>query len=112
MSDEELALTLKFIAMKTKIHSIHFDADKKLLDLIHEKIQKLTHFHDRIISCEVILKLDKSDAAENKVAEIIMQVPGSDLFAKKQSKTFEEAMEKVVEAIKQQILRNKEKVKS
>ena len=70
--------------MTLKIQSVHFDADKKLLAFVEEKVDKLTHYYDGIINSEVILKLDKSDAAENKIAEIKVHIAGNDLFAKKQ----------------------------
>ena len=56
--------------MNIDIQSLHFTADKKLLNFIEEKVEKLTTFHDGILRSEVILKLDKSDNDENKVAEI------------------------------------------
>ena len=72
--------------MKLKIHSIHFDADQKLVDFVQEKVDKLDHFFDKIIDGEVFLRLDKASNNENKIAEIRLNVPGSNLFAKKQSK--------------------------
>lgn len=97
--------------MTVKIQSVHFDADKKLLDFIQERVDKLTHFYDGIITSEVILKLDKSDAAENKIAEIKVHIAGNDLFAKKQCKSFEEAVDTSIDALKSQVKKHKEKIK-
>jgi len=96
--------------MHIKVHSIHFDADYKLINFITEKVNKLEHFHDQILSGEVFLRLEKSDVNENKVAEIKLNVPGKELFAKKQSKTFEEATDVAVEALRRQIRKHKGKV--
>ena len=60
--------------MKPTIQSIHFDADKKLISFIEEKLAKLTHIHERVIGIDVILKLNKSVDNINKVAEIKLQV--------------------------------------
>ena len=98
--------------MTVKIQSIHFDADKKLLDFISERMEKLKHFYDNIIRSEVFLKLDKSDSAENKIAEIRIHIPGQELFAKKQCKTFEEAIDVSIDALTRQVIKHKEKVKS
>jgi putative sigma-54 modulation protein len=98
--------------MKLKIQSIHFDADKKLLDFIEEKVSKLDQFYDGIIGTDVILKLEKSSNVENKVAEIKIMIPGNDLFAKKKSKSFEEAVDTCVEALKAQVKKRKEKAKT
>lgn len=97
--------------MDIKIQSVHFDADKKLIDFIEEKVEKLNHFHDGIILSDIILKLDKAAIPENKVAEIKIHVSGSDMFAKKQCKSFEEAVDTSLEALKKQLMKNKEKVK-
>jgi len=95
--------------MQVQVQSIHFDADVKLIKFIEEKMKKLTTFHDRIIKGEVVLRLDKSDISENKVAEVKLFIPGKDLFAKKQCKTFEEATDDAVEALRKQIDKHKTK---
>ena len=95
--------------MEIKIHSIHFDADKKLIDFINSKVKKLIQFYDNIIGAEVFLKVDKDQNSENKVAEIRLDIPGSDIFAKKRSKSFEESVDNVLEAIKRQLTKHKEK---
>ncbi|MEI6523729.1 MAG: ribosome-associated translation inhibitor RaiA [Bacteroidota bacterium] len=97
--------------MDIKIQSVHFDADKKLIDFIHERIEKLNHFHDGIILCDVILKLDKASVPDNKIAEIKIHISGSDMFAKKQCKSFEESIDTTIDALKKQLLKTKEKVK-
>jgi putative sigma-54 modulation protein len=95
--------------MNIKIHSIRFDADKKLLDFINAKLKKLLHFYDGIIMAEVFLRLENVQDMENKIAEIKIEIPGNDLFAKKQSKTFEEAADNAIEAVRRQILKFKRK---
>ena len=49
-------------------------------------------------------------AEENKIAEIKLSIPGNNLFAKKQCKTFEEATDSVVEALRRQIRKKKGKL--
>jgi putative sigma-54 modulation protein len=97
--------------MKIKVQSIHFTADKKLLQFVEEKMDKLFQFYDSIIDTEVYLRLDKSETAENKIAEIKLNTPGKTLFAKEQSKTFEEATDVAVEAMLRQITKHKEKIR-
>lgn len=98
--------------MTPKIQSVHFDADKKLIDFINEKVSKLTLFHDGIIGTDVILKLEKSADQANKTAEIKIHLGGNPLFAKKQCVTFEEAIDTAVDALRTQIKKHKEKVLS
>ncbi|MDO9001110.1 MAG: ribosome-associated translation inhibitor RaiA [Bacteroidota bacterium] len=97
--------------MTINIQSVHFDADRKLLDFVNEKVEKLNKYYDGIINSEVTLKLDKNDNSENKVAEIRMVSAGHEFFAKKQCASFEEATDQTCEALRSQILKYKEKIK-
>ncbi len=96
--------------MKLQMHSIHFDADQKLLDFISKKAGKLDTFYDRIIDGEVFLRLNKDVKNENKIVEIKLNIPGQQLFAKEQSKSFEAATDQAVEALRRQIRKYKEKL--
>ena len=96
--------------MTIKIQSVHFDADKKLVEFIQERIDKLTHYYDGIISSDVTLRLDKSSAVDNKIAEIKVHIAGNDLFAKKNCKSFEEAVDTTIDALKTQVKKHKEKI--
>lgn len=95
--------------MNIKIHSIHFDADVKLESFIQSKVKKLSQIRDDIIGAEVFLRLVKSQTANNKVTEIKVDIPGSDLFAKKQAKTFEESTDVAIDALRRQLQKQKEK---
>ncbi|MDX9902945.1 MAG: ribosome-associated translation inhibitor RaiA [Bacteroidales bacterium] len=97
--------------MNIQIHSVRFDADKKLLDFVSQKMNKLSQVSDDIVSAEVFLRLDHDDERENKVTEIKVEYPGGPLFARKQSKTFEEATDLVVAALKRQIVKQKNKLR-
>ena len=93
--------------MQLQIHSIHFDAERRLLDFIENKVEKLNTFHDQIISCEVFLRVEKSDDRENKVSEVKIHVPGADFFAKKRAASFEDGIDDSLEAIRRQIRKQK-----
>ena len=95
--------------MTINIQSVHFDADKKLLGFVNEKVGKLKTFYDGIITSDIILRLDKNDNAANKVAEIRMHGKGHEFFAKKQCETFEEATDLACEALRTQVKKYKEK---
>jgi putative sigma-54 modulation protein len=97
--------------MDIKLETVHFDADKKLVDFVNEKVNRLGQFYDNIVGGEVYLKLGSSSENENKIAEIKIHVPGKELFAKKQSKSFEEATDLCVDALKKQVQKHKEKLK-
>ncbi len=98
--------------MKVTVHAIHFDADKELVNFINEKVNKLEHFYDGLMGGEVFLRVEKADDNQNKVAEIKLQSPGKELFAKRQCKSFEEAVDTALEAVKSQLKKHKEKQRS
>ncbi len=97
--------------MEVTISSIHFKADAKLENFIREKTAKLAKLFDGVIGCDVVLRLDAASNNENKTAEIRVMIPGNDLFAKKQARTFEEAVDNSVDALRRQVKRHKEKLR-
>lgn len=99
--------------MEVKIYSEHFTADEKLIGFVNKKVNKLETFFDGIISADVALKVLKPEVANNKVSEIKLSIPANGyLFAKKQGDTFEEATDLAVDALRKQITKYKEKLKS
>jgi putative sigma-54 modulation protein len=96
--------------MDIKVQAVHFTADQKLIDYIESKVSKLNLFNDHIVSSEVFLRLDNTTDLENKIGEVKIHLPGKELFAKKQAKSFEEAIDLASEALRKQVLKEKEKV--
>ena len=97
--------------MNIMINSVHFKADIKLEAFIKEKLQKMQSIYEGIIGSEVMLKLENSEPHDNKMVEIRLIVRGYDLFAKKQAKSFEEATDQALEALKKQLIKHKEKIR-
>ena len=97
--------------MKVNVKSVRFKADQKLEDFIEKKLQKFFGFHEQILDADVVLKLANSETRENKVAEIRLALKGEELFAKKQSKAFEESVDQAIDALKKQIDKYKGKFK-
>lgn len=96
--------------MDFKVNTVNFTADQKLVDFIHDKVKKLELMYDHIIASEIYLRVDKNQVRENKVAEVKILLPGNELFAKKQCKSFEEAADLAVSALKKQVEKHKSKV--
>jgi putative sigma-54 modulation protein len=95
--------------MVIQTQSVHFDADSKLLEFIEKKVSKLPHFYDRIISCDVTLKVEPHGQVQDKISEIKLSVPGTTLIAKENCKSFEEAIDLGVESLRRQLIKFKEK---
>ena len=97
--------------MKLQMHSVHFDADRKLLSFIQERADKLDLFYDRITEGEVFLRLN-NEGIKNKTVEIKLMVPGAILYSSENAGTFEVAADEAIEALRQQIKKYKEKQKA
>jgi len=97
--------------MNITIKTIHFNADKKLEKFVETKLNKLKQYDDRILGANISLKLVKNQDLENKIAEIKLDIPGTDLFAKKQTESFEKSTDTAIDALKKQLQKFKEKQK-
>ncbi len=93
--------------MDVKIQSVKFDADSKLLAFVEGKMGKLERFADRATGSDVIMKLDKDHQKGNKVVTISLRIPGDELVAENRAKSFEEAVDESIDALKRQLERVK-----
>ena len=76
--------------MQTNINSIHFSADKKLINFIEKKIKKMSLFNNSLLSADVFLKLEPStkNFHFDKVLGVEKLVSGNLTLKKIKSKTF------------------------
>jgi putative sigma-54 modulation protein len=95
--------------MTITIQPKDFTAKAELTDFIKEKAEKMFRMYDKIISCGVVLKIDKSEANENKVCDMRFIIPGNDLLASAQCKTFEEAAMLAIGALENKLKRERQK---
>jgi putative sigma-54 modulation protein len=95
--------------MQVDIQSIHFKADKKLIDFISQKVQKTETFISGVRSADVYLKLESDQEGENKLVEIKLNLNGNPIFAKEQAVSFETATDKVLDKLVAQAKKMKEK---
>lgn len=85
--------------MSLNIHTIHFDADEKLLSLVKDKIAKIYKFNDTITSVDVYLKLENmSQHIKNKIVEVKVNLSHKQIFDKKISLSFEEALSSAIKS--------------
>lgn len=95
--------------MKVNVQNPNFIVDDKLVEFINKRLSKLEVFYDRIIYADVFLKVQKTSNKENKIIEILLSIPGDDLIAKKEAKTFEEGVDECINALERQLKRRKQK---
>ncbi len=97
--------------MKVKLHAVNFNVDKKLVDFVQEKVDKLEKYYDKIVSSDVFLKVENTSDKENKIVEIKINVPGDDFVVKKTTKTFEEGIDLAVDSLERVLVKRKEKLR-
>ncbi|MEN9913840.1 MAG: hypothetical protein RL528_574 [Bacteroidota bacterium] len=97
--------------MKTTVHAVNFTIDAKLVEFVHEKMQKLEKYYDKVIASDIFLKVEKTSDKENKLVEVKILVPGDEFIVKKQCKSFEEAVQQATDSLEIQLIKTKEKRK-
>ncbi len=96
--------------MKINVQSIHFTADRKLIQFIQKKIDKLETFFGRVVRSDVFLRLN-NEGVENKTVEIRLKLPGSELFVAEKARTFEAATSQATDALRSQLKKFKTRIK-
>ncbi|MFM9826677.1 ribosome hibernation-promoting factor, HPF/YfiA family [Flavobacterium sp.] len=97
--------------MKVNVQAVNFTVDRKLVDFVQERLDRLEKYYDKIVSSEVFLKVEKTSDKENKSVEIKIIVPGDDFLVKNQCKTFEEAVALSAESLERLLVKRKEKIR-
>lgn len=97
--------------MNISVNDVNFNSKQELRDYAKSKVEKLYHMYDQIIGIEVIFRLENNTHEDNKTTEIKVKVPGTDLFAKKTAKTFEESTDSSLEALRKQVEKHKDRLK-
>lgn len=91
------------------IQSLGFTAGEGLETFVREKLEKFNN-ETRIIRANVTMFIG-SDGNPNKYCcEIRLEVPGNDLFVKKNSDSFEKAVVSATDALRRSTRRAKEKL--
>ena len=98
--------------MKVNTQSVNFTADKKLLDFIQKRMNKLEQYYDKVIMSDVFLKVENTSDKENKVFEARVSVPGDSFVVKKVSKSFEAGADSAISSLERQLKKRKEKLRA
>ena len=89
--------------MEVKIQSVKFDASKQLIEFVEKKMSRLERFEGNSTGVDVTLKLDKDDEKGNKLALVTLHIPGGDIVSEQRARTFEEAVDLALDAVKRPI---------
>lgn len=93
--------------MDIRVKSLKFDADQKLLDFVRKKVSKLERFDENIDYVDVAMSL--MEKPDNKSVKLQVGMPGGLLMIERTGRSFEDALNEGVDAMKEKIVRHKEK---
>ena len=95
--------------MKMNVQSVNFTADQKLVNFIQKKLDKLENHFDNVIYADVYLKVENTSEKENKIAEILLSIPGDEIICKKKGRRFEVGVDECVSSLERQLQKRKKK---
>ena len=100
--------TTNIFIMKITVQSIGLTPHEPLEEFLNKKMSKLETFYDKIIECQVHLKVENIPSKENKTAEVKLLIPGDDIVVKKTSASFEESLDLCADTAKKLLIKKKE----
>lgn len=96
--------------MKINVQAVNFNVDRKLVDFLNTRLEKLEQYYDKIVGIDVNLRVENTSDKENKCVDILVKIPGDDLIVKKCSKSFEEASDLAADSLERLLVKRKEKM--
>ncbi|MGV8915512.1 MAG: ribosome hibernation-promoting factor, HPF/YfiA family [Kaistella sp.] len=94
--------------MKIVVQSMGLTPHAPLEEHMEKKLNKLENYYDKIVECQVHLKVENKSDKENKTVEILLAVPGDDIMVKKTSASFEESLDQCVDVAKKLLIKKKQ----
>lgn len=95
--------------MRLTIQAINFSLKSNLKKFIDKRLHKFQHYYGKILKTDLYMKLEKSGHPKTKQVEIKVHIPGDMFVVKKESNSFEEAIDSASNAIERLLIRRKEK---
>lgn len=94
--------------MKITVQAMGLTPHEPLEERIENKLNKLDTFYDKIVECQVFLKVENTADKENKTTELIVKIPGDDIVVKKTCASFEESLDLCADTAKKLLIKRKE----
>ena len=91
------------------IQSLGFTAGEGLEDFVREKLGKLDKL-SKIIRANVVLFIGPNSSADKYYCEVRLEIPGNDLFVKRNDDSFEKAIVNTAETLQVTLRRTKDKL--
>lgn len=88
-------------------------ASERLEDFVVKKVNKLESKYDFIVQARVFIRTQNtSSPMKGKICKIQLSVPGPQLFAESNSKSFEMSIQEALGDLDRQLSKKKEKMKA
>ncbi|MEP5253837.1 MAG: HPF/RaiA family ribosome-associated protein [Winogradskyella arenosi] len=98
--------------MTVNFQYVNIDTSATLSKLAEEKLEKLAHKFEFLISAQVYFKQDEKDHEAGKICNIELSLPGPRIFAKSNKKNYEMAMLETIDDLTKQLKKRKEVYKT
>lgn len=98
--------------MTVNFQYVNIDTSATLSKLTEEKLEKLAHKFEFLISAQVYFKQDEKDHEAGKICNIELSLPGPRIFAKSNKKNYEMAMLETIDDLTKQLKKRKEVYKT
>lgn len=95
--------------MNTTVTCRHFKAHEELVDYAKEAAEKLDHYYDGILKCEIKLSYHKAQNSV-KVAEVIVAVYKHKMAAKVETDDYHKSIDAAIVKVLVQVKKYKEKL--
>lgn len=80
-------------------------------DLVFEKLENLAKHYNWLIRAKVIFKEEKGSDGKGKICEIILSLPGPQIFASSNEESFEMSVAETVRDLEVQLKKRKSEMK-
>lgn len=94
--------------MQLIYETLHFKGSEHLENFTRQKMNVVFHKNPEIVQARVSLFEAESGNLENQICEIMLSVPGEDVFVKKNASTYEQSIRLAVNAVQKIMRRRKE----
>ncbi len=94
--------------MKVLFTARHFNASQRLQDYAEESVAKLSKYFDHIQDVSIVAEPFEHPDTPQRI-EITLHIPGHTLVAGESAESYEMAINKVVDNLKRQLIKHKEK---
>ena len=96
--------------MNITIESPHVRVSQETIRTIDTKLSSLLRKYGRTVMCDVLLRKENNDDQKNFHIGIKLSVAGASLFAEENEQSFEAAFDKIIEDLKRQLQKRKERL--